>query len=772
MTRILLVLFTISAGLSYGQGELSYTFTLLDYKGKAMPNVAVKFTNTISGAVLTLSTNLQGIVQTKFKSSDGLSYTLSFLDHENELTLTVPEDGIRTMSKKLTYIPKSALLADEPADRSGKSFKEISLPKEGSSTVIITLADDLSMPVFQEVKVILTDVDAGLQYKPVKGLRGKYVFYVKPGRSYEVDVDGLSCLTKVNLSAESCEMSKTLPYVLSNVKESFIGDTVYQSNANTANTSINRMKYIVSISDYSGNPLADEPVFLKSLTTKAVFAGKTDSQGKLAFQLPKTSDYIINLKYETNLRKVDCMRAKNVFSEGSINFSNRGYLAIEKEQKAAEEERKQAAIKAIEDAKEQATQAKIAEQMQKDRVNQLKLRDAQVYSAKQFKSDFNQTPIKPYNSAQIKVERTPHGFKVDAGSGSSVGSPVLVGNNVLASGGYYSPIIYSFNPGSGTVNWSVALAESGPSALVYQDGVILIYTESCTLYALDAIAGTLLWSKWLTHMVYSSPSAGSGQVVAVYNDELGHVAICMDIKTGKINWQRPLDSECLGAPVLAGGKVHLTTLGGMLHVFDLTTGAVTKRLNINAVSSPTLSFNALYITHKDELGKEKIGMYAVPGYQLVKDMDVLGALTDIPSNSGGNMTGMTYQGTRLLGYKGLSYFLGMGKLNCLDPVMGKILWTQSLRKSNTYGTMQPLALENMIAIGHLDGMVSFYDYKKGNKLMEYNLLEPLGSTPIIANNTIYAGSENGKLIVYKIDKPVKSFGTMWGGNAAHNVWIQ
>ncbi len=770
MTRILAIIFVCCSVICYGQGELNYTFTLSNDQGAPMPGVAVNFKNNATGSVTTLTTDRSGMVKITLKSEDGLSYGLSFLDHENEVTLTVPENGIRTASKKLTYKSMGDVAAAEPAERDGVVFREVSLGPDGSTSVTISLTDDINMPVSNNVNVVLSDVANGLKYKPVKAVNGKYVFYVKPGTSYELDVNGVNCLTKITTSATASQLSKSISYVVSDVKETVKGDTIFQTNAATANKSTDRMKYTVKITAYSGSPLVGEPIYLKAIDGKAVYAGTTDEQGAIVFQLPKTTDFVVNLKYESNLRTVNCRRMKNGFSEGSLSFGNRGYRAIEEERRKEAEERKQAAIRAIELAKEQASQAKIDEQLRKDAEKKLKARQA-TYNPADFKTDFANTPIKPYPSSSIKVQKTINGFTVDAGSHSSVGTPLLAGTNVISTGGFYSSILYSFNPSSGSINWSVQLSEGGPSALVYQDGVVLVYTESCTLYAIDAIAGNLLWSKYLTSYVYSSPSVANGKVVAVYKDYLGHVAICMDLKTGKIVWQKPMESECLGAPVMAGGKVHITSVGGFLHIFDLASGNNVKQLNINAKSSPTIATDALYVTHAAADGKEKIGKYAIPGYTFVKAMDVLEANSALMHEPFQCEQNMNYNGSRILGYKGLSYFLTAGKLKCLDPGTEKIVWSQDLLKANSQGLMQPLALENTIAIGDLSGMVRFFDYKNGNKLMEYNVGEPLNSAPMIANNTIYAGSTRGKLIVHKMDKPVKSLGTMWGGNAAHNLWI-
>lgn len=766
MRTLLVFLLVLSCRWATAQGELNYTFTLMSDRGAPMSGVAIKFTNVQKGTSQSLTTDGSGTVTIKLTSEEGTSYTISYMDHENEISLTVPEDGIRTSSKRVTYRSLAELQAEKPESRENVNFTNASRPSTGSSIFVVKLMDNTKAPFTKEVTVKLVDVKGALKLSPFAIAPGAYKFHVEPNKMYEVDVAGAECLDKITTGPLGSEFSQSISFVQSDVKETVSRDTITQSNAATAMKSTDRLKFTINIKDFDGNPLADEWIYLKEINGNKVFAGKSDGTGKLVFQLPKTGEYVLNLKHESNLRKVDCRRSNKGFAEGSISFSNGGYQAYLEEKRREEEEKRQAAIRELEMAKIRADELKIAEQM---RANKLKLIEnrRKAYDPKYFKTEFRSTPIEIYKPV-IKVDKTPNGYTVDPGMGNDVGTPLVVGNNVMAYSGFWSNVVYSFNAATGAVNWAIQLAEGGPSALVYQDGVLLVYTESCTLYAVDAIAGTLLWSKYLTSYVYSTPSVSGKNVMAVYSDGTGTVAACFDLRTGKINWQRGVLAECVGSPVIAGGKVYITTRAGDLDIMDLATGNGVSNLGIQATTSPTIIGTNMYVSHQSGNGKEMIGKYALGTYKLIKDMDVLDGLYDI-QNSGEVKQNMTYTGSRVIGYKNMTYFFTSKNVKCLDPVKESLVWTQPLAVDNSLGSMQALAIDNMIAVGQRNGKVNFFDHLSGKQVMEVNLGMDLGSSPTIANNTIYAGSANGKLIVHRLPKAMQGTGTMWGGNAAHNL---
>lgn len=747
------------------QGTLNYTFTLKDGRGSGMAGVQIKFTNAANGKVTTETTDGTGKVTHSFSSSEGTVFTLSYLDHENEVTLNVPENGIRTGSKSLTYVSKQAQLAELPADRSDKEF---TVAADGNATAIVRLMDENRRSVSQKATVVLVDVPNSKKYLAKSSSNGEFSFRVPAGNSYEIDIDGITCLAKMRVDETSSEASKGVAYVKSNVQETRNGDTIFQVNPETCNRSTDRVAYTLNLSDYGDRPLNGEWVYLKGTTSKRIYAGKTDDQGKLFLQLPKSENFVINLKHENNLREVTCKRSQRGFAEASTSFSNQGYKAYVAEIKAEEERKKQAAIAELQRQKVAAEQQAINAQMRKVEEAKRKERESAPYNPSNYRTDFRNTPIQAVIPVTIKVQKTAKGYVCSSTSDSEVGTPIVTGNKVIASSGFNTNEIYCFDNDLGKVDWQVRLAEGGPSALVYSGGVVLVYTESCTLYALDANSGKLLWSKYLTSYVYSTPSVYGNKVLAVYRDNSNsqHVLICMDLKSGTIQWQRPTSGECLGAPILTANRAYVTTHDGVLDIFDLEKGSALKRMKINAISCATVIGSNFYVSI-DKGGKETLAKFKCDDFGWQKEYGILDGINELANL--GVREKMTAQGSRVFGYKGLGYIIDGARLMCFDPMTEKVEWTNAVA-DHADCQMQPVALEGIIAAAS-DKKVTFFEYKKGAKLYEYDLGSTITTTPVIANNTIYAGCKEGKLVIHKMDKVVKNYGTMWGGNASHNLNI-
>jgi hypothetical protein len=67
------------------------------------------------------------------------------------------------------------------------------------------------------------------------------------------------------------------------------------------------------------------------------------------------------------------------------------------------------------------------------------------------------------------------------------------------------------------------------------------------------------------------------------------VLAAFDLQTGKILWQRWIDSDVQSAPVVAEGKVHVSTFGGAVYQLDPKTGEFLSARQSRATSAPTIA---------------------------------------------------------------------------------------------------------------------------------------------------------------------------------------
>ena len=115
-----------------------------------------------------------------------------------------------------------------------------------------------------------------------------------------------------------------------------------------------------------------------------------------------------------------------------------------------------------------------------------------------------------------EVMRTKHGFEVQFASHAPVVTPAVYDGKVYVSGGFRSKEFHAFHATTGKSAWSINLDDDGPSSAACERGVCVFNTESCTVFAVNAKTGKMLWSWWLGDPLTSSPAIADGRVFTSY----------------------------------------------------------------------------------------------------------------------------------------------------------------------------------------------------------------------------------------------------------------
>jgi outer membrane protein assembly factor BamB len=246
-----------------------------------------------------------------------------------------------------------------------------------------------------------------------------------------------------------------------------------------------------------------------------------------------------------------------------------------------------------------------------------------------------------FNPESIKKTRS--GFAIQMPSGTAVATPAVKDGRLYVSGGFSCMEFYCFDAKTGAFIWGKELDDDGASAPLVYDDVIIFNTESCTIFALDAAKGDLLWAHWLGDPLMSVPTAAGGRVYTTYPveeaAEIGkferpadageeatkpeknknggkqsekdkkpiiptHVLICFHAKTGKVLWQRWIDTECMSAPVAVDDRLYVTTLSGTLYEVRQADGKILAARRLRTTSAPVAVGRYLYYTRRTDSEKE------------------------------------------------------------------------------------------------------------------------------------------------------------------------
>ncbi len=250
-------------------------------------------------------------------------------------------------------------------------------------------------------------------------------------------------------------------------------------------------------------------------------------------------------------------------------------------------------------------------------------------------AEFEVGHAEPIEPTELLIESTDEGYVITFPSGSPIPTPTIVGGRIYVSGGFSSESFHCLDLESGKPTWEMRLDDDGPSSGVPCDDMILLGTESCTMFALHQETGEMLWSAYLGDPLLSAPAAADGKLVTVYpaasappeavatladpetpQDESvdrgeratriadllepTHIAICMDTATGKVQWRTWIDSDCLSAPVIAGSDVYITSLSGTIYQIAIEDGSVRMARRAMATSAPLVMDESIYVTRRRE----------------------------------------------------------------------------------------------------------------------------------------------------------------------------
>jgi len=377
------------------------------------------------------------------------------------------------------------------------------------------------------------------------------------------------------------------------------------------------------------------------------------------------------------------------------------------------------------------------------------------------------------------LELTSRGFNLNFPDEGAILTPAVHNEKLFVSAGYYSPNIYCIDAKTGQPKWGLKLAENGPSVLVIEDGMLLINTQSCTLYAIDIETGILAWSKWLGPNIYHSPAVLNGKVYAAYPDDLTYssdrfVLAAFDLKTGKIVWQNRLKSEPLSAPVAVDSFVFITDLKGYLYSFNAEKGDKLAFTQAGASCPPLFDGNSLLVNSIKNPDSDISILTSYNPNTLAVNSTLQSFYDSIPTKSMKDLSAsvlMSYSRNRVLLSKGHYYQINSNGLQAFSGLDGNIQWSLPITSNLSYHPILAFAGKYLLASTH-STKLALIDRVKGYKVKEFFVSELISSEPVIANGWIYCGTKNGKLVAINTkDKSISGW-SQWGMNAGHNPVVE
>lgn len=456
------------------------------------------------------------------------------------------------------------------------------------------------------------------------------------------------------------------------------------------------------------------------------------------------------------------------------------------------------------------------------------------------------------------LETSEEGFSIQLPRGSLTPSPTVFRDLLLVSGGFGSKEFYAFDAATGKVRWALDLDDDGPSSAVVEDDVAVFNTESCTIFACDALTGEMLWSHYLGDPLMSTPSIADGMVFtaypaggrggnqylnapsSIYDNQIQqpvpvlpsqpepgtgsaenkdgidiqatHVLIALELRTGRIAWQKWIDGDIMSAPVVDGEELYVTTFPGTLYKFSAKSGDILAARALQATSAPVIAGGEVFTSRRADDGKGKVketlsvqeralrgavrGTYIRPAPYLDEAVQSKSALKQaaVAYDAGNGFAGgapvqagaakaslnigqsnvsslQSFQGSRILHRAARNYATMGDEVVCTDAGSGKVLWKQSLagnlHQSGGFLGTPPLEVDGRIIVATVEGALHVFDADSGKEQQRYDIGGEVRFQPVVQDGRIYLSTVGGKVVCIDTGNPDLTGWPTWGRNAAH-----
>jgi len=474
--------------------------------------------------------------------------------------------------------------------------------------------------------------------------------------------------------------------------------------------------------------------------------------------------------------------------------------------------------------------------------------------------EFRQGHVTQRKLESAALSTSKKGYRVQLPSKAPIPTPTVYRGKLYVSGGFHSKEFYCLDAATGKLIWGRDLDDDGPTSAVCDDGVVVFNTESCTIFALNADTGEMLWSYWLGDPLTSTPAIAGGRVFTSYpylggnegaanqangpanspfqqaapsaqeshpaakpptkaTDKIAppnasHVLACLELKTGKILWQRWLDSDVMTAPIATDGELYVSTFSGTVYKFKQADGMIVSAQRSRATSAPVVVGKRVYLTKRADAPQETVTKESVAAVdrdsakpqfdgaaRAAKYLDVRvqtksnlkgkashldeangfgGGIAPATANAGAASANIgqdnvstlqAFQGSRLVHMDGRNFNCMGDELICTSAETGKTAWSVKLKgdleKEGGFLGSPPASAGGQLFVATLKGEVLRIDPEKGKISETYPIGAPIRSQPAIDRGRLYVGTDDGQIVCVDTGNAAFTNWSTWGGNAAH-----
>lgn len=304
--------------------QINYHLQVVNNQGQAAGNLSVRFVESTTFERIEKKTNAAGILDMVF--DHGELWIGSVGDMTN--CLWVEAGGKGNARNHLTYDieewkRENRILPDRSTIVFKKTPQKIPsmTPPDASHCLLKVALKDREGKPQANIPVSMTCFKLAEQFTATTNALGECIFMVPNKNDYEIDVADIPSMDWADFGNESLARTAFITYEKKAFTETKTGKYTVQTIPAGIKPSSSHAHVSLTIRK-NGSPIANEPVYLKTVGGPIKYKGKTDQQGKVVFMLPLKTKYVVDFTFQRDAEALDLSRMKGFATMSkTINYT-------------------------------------------------------------------------------------------------------------------------------------------------------------------------------------------------------------------------------------------------------------------------------------------------------------------------------------------------------------------------------------------------------------------------------------------------------------------
>ncbi len=310
-------------------------------------------------------------------------------------------------------------------------------------------------------------------------------------------------------------------------------------------------------------------------------------------------------------------------------------------------------------------------------------------------------------------------------------------------------IFYSLNKRTGSVNWLCNTGAAIESSPALYNGNVFFSNNKQSLYALNVSSGKQKWKldlgenrpyPWGFDYFYSSPVIVGEKIIIGAKD--GYV-YNVNAANGKINWKFKTEGIVRSTAAVSGNLVFFGDTDGILYAVDLLTGKESWRFFTfgHGLKNEDFGFDRRAIISSPVIAKEKLIVGCRDGFFYAVNKNTGKEIWRVDHNVSWVISSIAVKDSIAVTGTSDGRFV-----QAVNTNTGKEIW-----KHPTISIVwsSPVICDNKVYIGSQEGVLYCIDLFTGKRMNGFQAKGKIFSSPVISDNMLFFGTDMGYLYALK-----------------------